>query len=142
MRQCKRLGWGVVLFCLMGFTGTVQAAFDSTQPATSDQRSETLFQRYHVSSVIDKFSRGVGNLLVGWLELPAALQREYQPKDPAPSMVRGTVVGLGKALARTGVGLYETVTFWLPYPPDFRPILPLFDYAQERSSKPAPSTAP
>ncbi|MBI2885319.1 MAG: exosortase system-associated protein, TIGR04073 family [Candidatus Omnitrophica bacterium] len=118
--------WALALLCLTGF--------DSTQPATPDQ-IDAAFQRPPVSSRVEKLSRGAGNVVLGWLELPTALQREWSPRDPATGIVRGIVLGLAKGVARMGVGVYETVTFWLPLPRGFRPILPPPGYFRKASAR-------
>jgi len=44
-----------------------------------------------------------------------------------------------KGAVRTAVGAYETVTFFLPYPEEFAPILPTLEYYQHSTKrKPLP----
>jgi len=76
----------------------------------------------------DKLGRGAGNVLTGWLEIPLAIRRRYVSREPVTTFVTGTAVGLAKGVTRTVVGAYETVTFFLPYPNNFGPILPPLDY--------------
>ena len=81
----------------------------------------------------DKLGRGAGNVLTGWLEIPLAVRRRYVSRDPVTTCVTGTAVGLAKGVTRTLVGAYEVVTFWLPYPEDFGPILPPLEYFSQTS---------
>lgn len=68
---------------------------------------------------IHKFGRGVVNVLTGWIELPKQIHLGKTEDNP----MTGVPIGLGKGVAltllRTGIGLYEAVTFPLPYPHGF-----------------------
>lgn len=68
------------------------------------------------TKVSHKFMRGVGNLTLGWIEIPVGINEEVQNLDP----LTGTAVGLGKGLyrgcKRTLVGAVELVTFPAPLP--------------------------
>ncbi len=81
-----------------------------------------------------KMSRGVVNVLTGWLELPKYLQRGKQESNPFTGIAGGLAKGAGLTLLRTGTGLYEALTFPFPYPKDFASPyeqMELTDYAWE-----------
>ena len=82
----------------------------------------------NVYPAVEKLGRGLGNTIGGWLELPYQIQQRYTERDTASSLATGTIVGVVKGIARTVVGVYETVTFWLPLPEHFAPILPTLPY--------------
>ncbi|MBI4597996.1 MAG: exosortase system-associated protein, TIGR04073 family [Candidatus Omnitrophica bacterium] len=84
--------------------------------------------KYGLHPAFEKFGRGVSNLLGGWLEIPLNIQSRYSNKDTAGSLATGLLYGTVYGVVRTGVGAYETVTFLLPYPEDFAPILPPIGY--------------
>jgi putative exosortase-associated protein (TIGR04073 family) len=63
--------------------------------------------------------RGLVNVLTGWIEIPKQFGRGKQEDNPVTGMGRGLLRGAGLAVIRTGVGLFETVTFPLSYPKDF-----------------------
>lgn len=71
-----------------------------------------------------KFGRGLQNTLFGWMEIlyqPTAIHKdgvEWPIAVPA-----GILKGIPWALARTGVGLYEVVTFPFPVPEGYKPIM-------------------
>ena len=96
-------------------------------PATTDKTDEVLL-RYNLYPALEKFGRGVGNALGGWLEFPLNIHKRYTKADTGASLFTGAAVGLVKGVIRTGVGVYETVTFFLPYPEEFAPILPTLEY--------------
>jgi putative exosortase-associated protein (TIGR04073 family) len=63
--------------------------------------------------------RGLVNVLTGWLELPKQIHLGSQEENPLTGFGWGFVKGVGMTVLRSGVGVYETVTFPLPYPKDF-----------------------
>jgi putative exosortase-associated protein (TIGR04073 family) len=72
----------------------------------------------------DKLVRGLANTFLGLLEVPKKIHSETQADN---SILRGWTIGLGKGLGyavlRTGVGLYEIVTFPFAAPEGYRPIV-------------------
>ena len=82
----------------------------------------------HIPPAIEKLGRGVTNVAGGWLEIPLNIGKRYVPADAGTSLVVGAVYGLVKGVFRTGVGVYEAVTFFLPIPENFAPILPTLEY--------------
>lgn len=89
---------------------------------------DQMMGRYNVHPALNKLGRGVGNALGGWMEIPLNVGTRYSPSDSGSSFFTGLGYGIVKGVARTAVGLYETVTFFLPYPEDFAPILPTLEY--------------
>jgi len=83
---------------------------------------------------IHKMGRGVVNVLTGWIELPKQLHLGIQEDNPVAGLSWGLVKGAGLTVLRSGVGIYEAVTFPLPYPKDFASPydqMELSDYAWE-----------
>ena len=83
---------------------------------------------------IHKMGRGLTNVLTGWLELPKQVHLGSRDENPVTGMGRGFFRGTSLTVLRTGVGLFETVTFPIAYPDAFgSPYEPmeLHDYAWE-----------
>ena len=83
---------------------------------------------------IHKMGRGMVNVLTGWLELPKHLNLGWQANNPITGVATGLMKGTGLALLRSGVGLYEAVTFPIPLPQGFASPyerMELSDYAWE-----------
>ena len=81
-----------------------------------------------------KMGRGVVNILTGWIEIPKQIHLGKQANNPVTGIGRGLFKGASLAVLRSGVGLYEAVTFPLPYPRGFSSPyqdLALPDYAWE-----------
>ena len=68
---------------------------------------------------IHKMGRGVVNVLTGWLELPKQMHLGAQESNPVTGITQGLLKGISMTLLRTGIGLYEAVTFPIPYPNHF-----------------------
>ena len=65
---------------------------------------------------IHKMGRGVVNVLTGWLEVPKQIDIGFHSANPLAGVVTGALKGLNLTILRTGVGVYEAVTFPIPYP--------------------------
>jgi putative exosortase-associated protein (TIGR04073 family) len=68
---------------------------------------------------IHKMGRGVVNVLTGWLEVPKQIHLGKQEENPLAGVGRGILKGASLTVLRAGVGMYEALTFPLPYPKAF-----------------------
>ena len=83
---------------------------------------------------IHKMGRGVVNVLTGWIELPKQVHLGSQEENPVVGLGKGLLKGASLTILRGGVGLYEAITFPIPYPRDFASPyedMELADYAWE-----------
>lgn len=86
----------------------------------------------HADNAGHKFVRGIGNILSGWLEIPLAVYTESLEETPLVGMTLGLAKGVGKTIARTCVGVYETFTFPFAFPEDYKPLMePEFVFQKE-----------
>lgn len=134
MRQGR--GWimGLMLIGALG-SPVAWAQTESSVPPSRDQVDE-LMGRYNLHPSFTKLGRGLANLLLGWTEIPLNIQKWYSKSDTGGSFFTGLAHGLFKGTVRTGVGAYETITFFLPYPEDFKPILPTLEYFRRDTRRP------
>ena len=72
-----------------------------------------------INDPIHKMGRGVVNVLTGWIELPKQIHAGRQDENPIRGLGMGFLKGAGLTILRTGVGLYEALTFPIPYPRGF-----------------------
>lgn len=87
-----------------------------------------------------KLSRGIVNLVTGWLEIPKQISAVWQESGAGPGMTMGFIKGLGFAVGRTAVGAYEIVTFSAPLPDGYRPIIqPKFVFSDWQTGSREPS---
>ena len=131
--------WLMSLVCLVSVSAAPVWAETPPEAAGGQDRVDEMLGRYNLFPAFEKLGRGVSNAFGGWLEIPLNIDQRYSKSDTAGSLLTGTAHGVVKAVVRTGVGLYETVTFFLPYPENFAPILPTLLYFQKTTGrKPLP----
>ncbi|MBN1517115.1 exosortase system-associated protein, TIGR04073 family [Candidatus Sumerlaeota bacterium] len=70
-----------------------------------------------------KFGRGVVNVFTGWVEVPKAIAEDWREKDPFTGFITGFVRGAVWGAARTATGIYEVVTFPVPIPSGYGPLI-------------------
>ena len=125
--------WIAIGSMLMGMGVAPVWASDDAAPAAGGDRMEETMTRFNLQPAVSKLGRGLANLLGGWLEIPYTIDQHYTASDTAGSMFTGAGHGIVRAVMRTGVGLYETVSFFIPYPENFEPILPTLPYFDKRN---------
>lgn len=70
-----------------------------------------------------KFTRGASNFITGWLEIPKQIYLVGEKEGWLAGTFRGPLEGLGMFIARTVAGAYEVLTFPVPVPPQYQPML-------------------
>ena len=63
----------------------------------------------------DKLGRGLINSATGWCEYPRQIVETSKEDNVAVGLTWGQAKGVGYAIARTGLGAYDTGTFYLPH---------------------------
>ena len=119
----SRVWTGIGVILIGGLLCAGLAAADSP-PAASGNTDEGFKLDPALGLPLTKLGRGVGNILVGWVEIPATMHSEYKESDPVTGLTTGFFKGLVKGVIRTLVGAFETLTFPLPIPEYYAPVLP------------------
>ena len=70
-----------------------------------------------------KLLRGAVNTLTGWIELPKNIYDKTVEDNLATGLTAGLIGGVGMSVVRTGTGVYEVITFPVPCPENYEPIL-------------------
>jgi putative exosortase-associated protein (TIGR04073 family) len=70
-----------------------------------------------------KLGRGVANTLTGVVEVPKNIYTTSVEDNALAGVTLGLVKGVGMGIARIATGLFEVVTFPLPVPEGYKPIL-------------------
>jgi putative exosortase-associated protein (TIGR04073 family) len=70
-----------------------------------------------------KLGRGLTNVLTGAFEFGNEVDYSIAEQGVWKGSIFGIIKGVQKAVVRIGAGLYETLTFPIEYPADFKPIL-------------------
>lgn len=71
-----------------------------------------------------KFSRGLYNLSVGWIDMPKTYTQEVADRDLLTGTGYGLGHGLAKGVRRTAAGVFELGTFFVPLPEDWATLDP------------------
>lgn len=70
-----------------------------------------------------KLGRGLANTLFGIAEIPIQIQATLDQEGSGAAATYGVIKGLSRFFIREGVGIYEILTFPIPYPKYYEPIL-------------------
>lgn len=82
---------------------------------------------------VRKLGRGFVNVVTGWVEIPKRIDETSWDQGMAAGMTWGLLRGLGHGFIRTAAGAYEMVTFPVPAPPDYAPVIePAFVFTRQR----------
>lgn len=88
-----------------------------------------------------KLGRGILNTLTGLLEVPRNIYQTSKESNIVLGLTMGTAKGIGMAVVRTGAGIYDAVTFPLPIPGGYEPVLePELVFSPDKESAPAATT--
>ena len=78
---------------------------------------------YCETPAFKKFRRGFCNILTFHLEFIHQMEKEGAVGGTGRAMTVGLIKGVGMTAARIATGVYEVVTFPLPVPAEYKPIL-------------------
>lgn len=110
--------WSVTL--VMGLVLCVGYPALAGEPAPMSQKAE---EPSVVLQAATKLTRGIANFTTGWVELPKQIYLVGKNEGWVTGAIRGPIDGFGMFLARTIAGAYEVLTFPVPLPPQYQPML-------------------
>lgn len=109
------------IFCLCGILAVAALMIPSTAAAQGDE--DAYRDNSDISKMFHKLGRGVSNVLLGWVEIPKNVAREWHRTEPFTGTIVGVIKGFGWGIARTIAGFYEVISFPFPIPRDYQPIM-------------------
>lgn len=118
----KALKWFIIL-CLFGviiFGPSGSAFADETDGRWFN--SNTYAPNY-VIKAFDKLGRGVVNTVFGFIEIPKQTLKRAIDTKSSYGYASGLLVGIGYFVIREIAGVYEIVTFPIPLPSNFDPVM-------------------
>jgi len=74
-------------------------------------------------NMLRKLGRGTCNIVTSIFEIPKSIQEIFYEEGAPAAATYGVFDGVYKFLLRTVVGAYEVVTFPIPFPADYEPIV-------------------
>ena len=98
--------WAVGLAAVVIACPPAQAA-----QLTLSQKAES---PYYGEKWIGMLARGALNVTTGFVDLLARTMNESKSGPPVAGTVRGLALGTGCGVLRTGSGVIDLVTFWVP----------------------------
>lgn len=72
---------------------------------------------------VAKVERGFANMIGGVVEIPGTVTETTRKEGPWKGYTVGFLKGLAMVPVRTAVGVYEFLTFYVPAPADYAPVL-------------------
>lgn len=88
----------------------------------------------HAETMCKKLNRGLTNIFTGWFEIPKNMDISNTKQSFLSAFFIGFPKGCWMTVVRTGAGVYDTVTFMLPVPKDYKPLLePEFAFTDKPS---------
>jgi putative exosortase-associated protein (TIGR04073 family) len=117
MRIIKQLVLGMLL-CFI-FSSQIQAM-------------EEISNRVYVNRAGTKIVSGIANIATGWMELPKNINLWSQRDSNAViGAAEGLLWGVFHTAGRTGAGVLDFATFWLPTYPTPEPLFVWDDFSQD-----------
>lgn len=101
-------------------TGVVSAPGQEPAPQTVQPTQPTVD---YPSAMMERASSGLTNIAYGPVEVIYQLKEEIKRTDPLRGLIPGLGRGVGWMVTREAVGVFELLTFYLPY----KPVLKKFD---------------
>jgi len=114
---------------MKGITGkalamlSVAAMVMLAMPAAAQRYGDEYRESSAFGKMQHKLGRGLANVFTGVVEVPKNISREWRKSDPVTGVIVGGVKGVGWAATRMAVGVYDTVTFPLPVPANYEPLM-------------------
>jgi len=107
-----RLGLSVIALAALLAPARGLAQESAAPAVTRDASQET--PRYPGTGPLSRLGRGLVNMLISPLEIPATMVRVGSEHNPVFGFIGGPLEGLGNGLVRFGAGALETLTFFIP----------------------------
>lgn len=96
------------------------------------QAMEEISSRVYVNRAGTKIVSGIANITTGWMELPKNINLWSQRDSNAViGAAEGLLWGVFHTAGRTGSGVLDFATFWLPTYPTPEPLFVWDDFSQD-----------
>ena len=114
------------ILCLVVFfsTSNMNAFCEEAGMISGDNKKEKA-----VILSFDKLGRGLFNVAVSPFEIPKHSMKRAMSTDSGYGYISGLFIGVGYAVTRGFVGIYEVLSFPFPYPSHYKPIMkPIYNW--------------
>ena len=103
--------------------GLVAVAIAATMALSTPAQAQTNRRDTDFDKMLHKLGRGIANVLTGWMEIPKEIAEAWRETDPITGLIVGGIKGIGYTIVRTFAGFYEILTFPMPFPENYGPII-------------------
>lgn len=110
----------MVLACLAAFTVPAYCEWRCVSYPRPEVKKDA---SAHSGDCLQKLGRGFLNCITFIMEVPQQISNVNRTDSPLAAFTWGILKGIGMSGVRAGVGIYEIVTFPLPCPEGYKPIL-------------------
>ena len=94
-----------------------------SSPAMAEGYDSSLEDMSYGEGISRKLGRGIANTGLGWIEILKGIDETGRDTNFIGAITWGPIYGALRAIGRTAAGVYEIVTFPIPVPENFQPIL-------------------
>jgi len=81
------------------------------------------YQLCFAGDPIRKLGRGIANVATGWGEFPKEILQETERSGDIGGLLVAPFKGIAKFIGRTVIGVYEVITFLIPLPRNYEPVI-------------------
>ncbi len=113
----------VAFVCIMSIIAPVSSAGPCACGKQHYGNSQAAQKEMCNNDAWKKLGRGVCNIATFPLELPSQISKTNITDGPMAALTWGLLKGVGMTGLRALVGVYETITFPMPIPEGYEPIL-------------------
>ena len=107
--------WGIIFVVFMFVLVNKGLAYESSYCHVSAES--------YTEAMATKLGRGITNVATGWMELPRSVYYRGRDKGVLDGMTIGLLQGVGMTVVRTVAGAFEAVSFFVPAPGFYDPML-------------------
>ncbi|MFH1189126.1 MAG: exosortase system-associated protein, TIGR04073 family [Candidatus Omnitrophota bacterium] len=113
----------VIVVAALTIVTALPASFISVGYCADSGRGSVNMPEQPKGDPLKKLGRGLSNIMTFPLEIPSQISKTNNSDGPVAALSYGVVKGFVMGIFRAFVGIYEVVSFPLPYPEWYRPIL-------------------
>lgn len=121
-------------FAVLALIACLALLAGTAGPALAKKTVDNSAPQEIVDGMSNKLVRGVANVATGWFEFPKQIAITFMDDGITKGIFVGPLKGIGMTLVRTGAGVVETATFFIPAPGFYEPLFSP-EYAWQREQR-------
>lgn len=119
----------ILFVCIMISAGLAASSFADENDNAATLVNSNNYQSNNIVLAVDKLGRGVLNTVFGVVEIPKQSIKRAVDTNSSYGYISGFFLGIGYFILRELSGVYEIVTFPIPVPAGYAPVIdPILGY--------------